>query len=211
MSVRELSHTLNLTPSACHKLIKRGMPTSSAEAAQAWRREHAPPRAKRGQAGQPPPAPRPTPTRATSATPEQAPANTGEPFDPKAEDAATLRSLQAARKLERVAEHEVGKLAKSPHASPDDFRRASSTLIQARGNAERARRDRQTFLREAGEVLFLSEAQEAATAVHNAAAITIGNMSKQLAPRLVNQPQKAIERTLADFADRLLQTLRTSL
>jgi len=28
MSVRELSHTLNLTPSACHKLIKRGMPTS---------------------------------------------------------------------------------------------------------------------------------------------------------------------------------------
>jgi hypothetical protein len=202
---------LNLTRSACHKLIKRGMPTSSTEAAQDWRREHAPPRAKRGHAGQPPPAPRPTPTQATSAAPEQAPATANEPFDPQAENAATLRSLQTARKLERVAEYEVGKLAKSPHASPDDFRRASATLIQARGNAERARRDRMAFLHEAKLVMFLSEAEEATAKIHNAAKIIVANMPKSLAPRLHGQPMKVIEKSLADWSDRLMQTLRTSL
>ena len=59
--------------------------------------------------------------------------------------------------------------------------------------------------------MMLDEAKEIAGRPHVAAKQMLEVMPKSLAPRLHGQPQKAIETTLAEWADRLAETLRESL
>jgi hypothetical protein len=62
-----------------------------------------------------------------------------------------------------------------------------------------------------GELLFLDEAQAIVGAPMQAIKNALQNMSKSLANRLVNQPQKAIETTLAGECDRIVGLAETAL
>jgi hypothetical protein len=63
----------------------------------------------------------------------------------------------------------------------------------------------------AGELLKFEEAREIFGRPHVAARGMIEIMPKSLAPRLFSQPQKAIERTLAEWCDRLTETIREAI
>jgi hypothetical protein len=60
-------------------------------------------------------------------------------------------------------------------------------------------------------LLYFDEAREIASRPHVAARGMIEIMPKNLAPRLYNQPQKAIEKTLAEWCDRLTETIRSKI
>jgi phage terminase Nu1 subunit (DNA packaging protein) len=55
-----------------------------------------------------------------------------------------------------------------------------------------------------GELLYLDEAKELVVAATSAIANSLRGMPKTLSPRLFNQPQTAIEKTLLDFVDNTL-------
>jgi hypothetical protein len=63
----------------------------------------------------------------------------------------------------------------------------------------------------AGELCFRDEVETIVGAPMQAVKNALQNFAKAIAPRLVNQPQKAIEKTLADEADRLTALAETAL
>jgi hypothetical protein len=217
MGITELSNVLGIDKSVVSRLVQKGMPVTSVDAAQAWREQNAKPRAKRGQAGTPPPPPTPSLQRITTETsaagverPSESP--TTSTIDPETEQAgesaASLASLTFARLVERVAKNELAKCSRNPNSSVEDFRKATQTCIAARNNAEQARKARSAFLHEQRTTLYLSEAREIMTGINQTAATMLGGMAKQLAPRLAGQPAPEIERTLGDWAETVMEVLR---
>jgi len=238
VGITELSNKLCIDKSVVSRLAKKGMPTHSVDAAQAWREEHAKPRAKRGQAGTPPPPPvkitipkppppqreaapnceisqKPQPTPEPPPQPEQPepePTPSADPADEQENElAASMASLQFARVVEKVAKNELAKCSRSPHSTVEDFRKATATCIAARANAEKARQDRARFLRDQRITLYLSEAELIFGKAHQLVATMLAGMPKQIAPRLVGQPQREVERTLADWVDEVMGAIRTNL
>jgi hypothetical protein len=76
---------------------------------------------------------------------------------------------------------------------------------------EKARQDRARFLRDQRITLYLSEAELIFGKAHQLVATMLAGMPKQIAPRLVGQPQREVERTLADWVDEVMGAIRTNL
>ena len=89
MGITELSNALGINKSVVSRLVSKGMPTSSTQAAQAWREIYAKPRAKRGMAGIAPPAPKIEKPRKSAQFPE----------DPATPWLSELRQMQSSGKL----------------------------------------------------------------------------------------------------------------
>lgn len=169
----------------------------STQAANAWRELNAKPRARKGQPSPPPAAHPPTAAPGELDT-EEDPSNS--PKD----------SLQRAR-LAEVNGYRQLMACQEAGGSLDELKKANGIYIAARNNRHRAERDFLEWQRQEKIILFLDEAEEITARPHRAARPMLESMPKTLAPRLYGQPQKAIEKTLAEWADTLAAILRESL
>ncbi len=215
MGVTELSNILGIDKSVVSRLVKKGMPTNSVDAAQAWRETNAPPRAKRGQRGETPPAPKlpkvAEPPRVSEPAeplpvPPPPPVHDSAP-EPDDEDNTPRQSLRRARTAEKVGYNELV-ICKRNGGSIEDIRKASSLYIASRNNRIKAEKDFKEWQRQESILLYFDEARDIASRPHIAAKQLLEVMPKTLAPRLYGQPQKSIERTLGDWADTLTDIIR---
>ena len=213
MGITELSNTLGIDKSVVSRLVKKGMPTTSVDAAQAWRETNAPPRAKRGQRGTPPPAPKVAKPPSAPATPPASlndtppPPPTHSSPEPDDEDNTPRQSLRRARTAEKVGYNELV-LCKRNGGSIEDIRKASSLYIASRNNRIKAEKDFKEWQRQESILLYFDEARDIASRPHIAAKQLLEVMPKTLAPRLYGQPQKSIETSLAEWADNLTAIIR---
>jgi len=211
MGITELSNILGINKSVVSRLVKKGMPTNSVSAAQAWREINAPPRARRGFAGTPPPEPRlpePDPMVQSAPLPEPPPkTRDAEGPDPEEAQNDPRQSLRRARRAELVGYNELLKCQKVG-GSVEDFRKANSVYVSARNNRIKAEKDFRDHQRQESILLYFDEARDIASRPHLAAKQMLDGMPKTLAPRLHGQSQKAIETTLIEWADNLTEVIR---
>ena len=214
MGVTELSNILGIDKSVVSRLVKKGMPTTSVDAAQAWRETNAPPRAKRGQRGEPPPAPKlskvaepPRVSKVAEPLPVPPPPPAHDSPEPDDEDNTPRQSLRRARTAEKVGYNELV-LCKRNGGSIEDIRKASSLYIASRNNRIKAEKDFKEWQRQESILLYFDEARDIASRPHIAAKQLLEVMPKTLAPRLYGQPQKSIETSLAEWADNLTAIIR---
>ena len=214
MGITELSNALNIDKSVVSRLVKKGMPTTSVDAAQAWRETNAPPRAKRGHRGTPPPAPKvsappaiPTaPPVSFNETPPPPPAHDSGP-EPDDEDNTPRQSLRRARLAEKVGYNELV-LCKRNGGSIEDIRKANQIYIASRNNRIKAEKDFKDWQLQERKLLYFDEAKDITSRPHVTAKQLLEVMPKTLAPRLHGQPQKTIEASLAEWADNLTTIIR---
>ena len=217
MGITELSNALRIDKSVVSRLVKKGMPTTSVDAAQAWRETNAPPRAKRGQRGTPPPAPKvaeppsspATPPASLNDTPPPPPVYDSTP-EPDDEDNTPRQSLRRARLAEKVGYNELV-ICKRNGGSIEDIRKANSTYISSRNNRVKAEKDFKDWQLQERKLLFFDEARDITSRPHIAAKQLLEVMPKTLAPRLHGQPQKTIEASLAEWADNLTTIIRQAI
>lgn len=212
MGITELGNALGISKGLVSRYVKAGMPTDSVFAAQAWRESNTKPRAKKGQAGSPPPPPKiMEPPKFTGPLPEVEPVavKSTDP-EPDDDDNTPRQSLRRARLAEKVGYNELV-LCKRNGGSIEDIRKANAIYIAARNNRYKAERDFKDWQRQEGILLYFDEAKELAGRPHIAAKQMLEVMPKTLAPRLHGQPQKAIEKTLAEWADSLTDLIRKTL
>ena len=200
MGVIEMARTLGVSKALVSKLIKAGMPLTSAQAAQAWREQHAPPRRWKNKVAAPTADTAPVDKPQATATPSQGIVGGDDPES----------SLDRARAAEREAFAALA-VEREGGASAEDLRKLSTTYFAARRNRQTAEDFAVQWQHRQRITMLLDEAKELAGRPHIAAKQMLEVMPKSLAPRLHGQPQKAIEKTLAEWADRLAETLRESL
>jgi len=218
MGISELSNALRIDKSVVSRLFKKGMPTTSVDAAQAWRETNAPPRAKRGQRGTPPPAPKvaeppsapATPPASLNDTPPPPPPVYDSAPEPDDEDNTPRQSLRRARLAEKVGYNELV-ICKRNGGSIEDIRKANSTYISSRNNRVKAEKDFKDWQLQERKLLFFDEARDITSRPHIAAKQLLEVMPKTLAPRLHGQPQKTIEASLAEWADNLTTIIRQAI
>jgi len=216
VGITELSNALGIDKSVVSRLVKKGMPTTSVDAAQAWRETNAPPRAKRGHRGTPPPAPKvsappaiPTAPPVVSNDTKPPPPSHDSP-EPDDEDNTPRQSLRRARLAEKVGYNELV-ICKRNGGSIEDIRKANSTYISSRNNRVKAEKDFKDWQLQERKLLFFDEARDITSRPHIAAKQLLEVMPKTLAPRLHGQPQKTIEATLAEWADNLTTIIRKAI
>ena len=223
MGPSELCNALGIDKSVVSRLIRKGMPTSSVQAAQAWREIYAKPRAKKGSGGTPPPVPKEVKPRKSVPFPDDSPrsipnpqqseprqAATGNEAEPNEDDNTPRQSLRRARLAEKIGYDELRKINKTG-GSIWDIQKANSIYVSARNNRYKAEKDFKEWQRDEGILLFADEAKDIAGRPHIAAKQMLEVMPKTLAARLHNQPQKAIERTLAEWCDTLTEVIRKAI
>ena len=218
MGITELSNALNIDKSVVSRLVKKGMPTTSVDAAQAWRESNAPPRAKRGQRGTPPPPPKLSkvtePPRVSEPAeplpvPPPPPVHDSAP-EPDDEDNTPRQSLRRARLAEKVGYNELV-ICKRNGGSVEDIRKANQIYIASRNNRIKAEKDFKDWQRQEAITLFYDEARDITSRPHITAKQLLEVMPKTLATRLHGQPQKTIEATLAEWADNLTTIIRKAI
>ena len=219
MGNNELANALGVSKALVSKLVGRGMPTSSASAAQAWREVNAPPRTWKSKTSPSPITSRPK--SAPSATPS-APSPTASPSPsasaapatapPATEGADTpAESLRRARSTERASYRKLELLQRDKTASPEDLRKGSSVYFSSRANRQKAEADHRDHLRAEGITLFLEEAQDIAARPHLAARNLLSSGAKELSVRCYGRSQRQIEATISDWLDRLAATIHSSI
>jgi hypothetical protein len=221
VGITELSNALSIDKSVVSRLVKKGMPTTSVDAAQAWRESNAPPRAKRGQRGTPPPAPKlskvaePTNREFQQnsqiiGNPTPPPAVHDSAPEPDDEDNTPRQSLRRARLAEKVGYNELV-ICKRNGGSVEDIRKANQIYIASRNNRIKAEKDFRDWQRQEAITLFYDEARDITSRPHITAKQLLEVMPKTLATRLHGQPQKTIEATLAEWADNLTTIIRKAI
>jgi hypothetical protein len=221
VGITELSNALSIDKSVVSRLVKKGMPTTSVDAAQAWRESNAPPRAKRGQRGTPPPAPKLSkvaePTNREFQQNSQIIGNPTPPPpvhdsgpEPDDEDNTPRQSLRRARLAEKVGYNELV-ICKRNGGSVEDIRKANQIYIASRNNRIKAEKDFKDWQRQEAITLFYDEARDITSRPHITAKQLLEVMPKTLATRLHGQPQKTIEATLAEWADNLTTIIRKAI
>jgi hypothetical protein len=173
------------------------MPMNSAQAAQAWREQHSKPKKWKSKAASPTESTSPTAKPQSTHTPSQSIVGGDDP----------QVSLERARAAEREAFAAL-KEAQRNDGSPEDLRKLSTTYFSARRNRQGAEDFFDQWQRRQKITLLFDEAVELVGRPHIAAKQMLEVMPKSLAPRLHGQPQKAIENTLAEWADNLTEILR---
>jgi hypothetical protein len=214
VGITELSNSLGIDKSVVSRLVKKGMPTTSVDAAQAWRESNAPPRAKRGQRGTPPPPPKLSkvaePPRVSDPAeplpvPPPPPVHDSAP-EPDDEDNTPRQSLRRARLAEKVGYNELV-ICKRNGGSVEDIRKANQIYIASRNNRIKAEKDFKDWQRQEAITLFYDEARDITSRPHITAKQMLEVMPKSMAPRVHGQPIKTTEQMLAEWCDRLTATI----
>ena len=227
MGVTELSKQLGCTKGLVSMLVKRGMPTRSVDAANAWRAVNAPPRNRKDKKEptipQKPAEPTirenskhspivgdPNPPASLNDTPPPPPPVYDSTPEPDDEDNTPRQSLRRARLAEKVGYNELV-ICKRNGGSIEDIRKANSTYISSRNNRVKAEKDFKDWQLQERKLLFFDEARDITSRPHIAAKQLLEVMPKTLAPRLHGQPQKTIEASLAEWADNLTTIIRQAI
>jgi len=127
-----------------------------------------------------------------------------------------LDKLQADLAVSRRHAARIAKEAKSMSANPAPAKgglldlRAQKLLREVEYLETRIRTARLQEREISGELLYFSEAQELATAAHSAVSEALASLGQRIAPRLMHQPQKAIEATLNAEGERIRQLARVA-
>jgi hypothetical protein len=198
----ELSNALGLSKSTVSFLIKKGMPVNSIDSAQAWRETNAKPRAKRGQAGSPPPAvkfqaaklsapiEKPEPVCEIPATKEDA------DNDPR-------QSLRRARRAEADADRVLQEV-KATNVSIEDYRKANAVYVASRNNRNKAEQDFRAWQRDEGITLFVDEAKELFVRPLSVLKQALDSAPKMLGLRCNPQSPKLAEEALTEWIDSVI-------
>jgi len=218
VGITELSNALSIDKSVVSRLVKKGMPTTSVDAAQAWRESNAPPRAKRGQRGTPPPAPKLSkvaePTNREFQQNSQIIGNPTTPIllnETKPVESANTPDLSLKRAIEAEdSAHQKRKEIELNHGSIEDYRKANGVYIAARNNRVKAQKDHAEWERLMQITLLTEDAIAMFQRTFGAARQVIDVMPKAMAPRVVGQPQKEVERSLLEWCSRLVETMRAN-
>ena len=139
---------------------------------------------------------------------KKSPAKIGRPRNPeldKLQREAGVTRRHAARLLKEMSGN-IATPAKSSDAlppSPTGFARLAKLLKETELLEQRIERAKLEARVRAGELLEVSTAIEIYGKPHQTAGTMLGGMPKQIAPRLVGQPVREIERTLAEWCDTL--------
>ena len=203
MGITELSNALGIDKSVVSRLVKKGMPTTSVDAAQAWRETNAPPRAKRGQRGTPPPAPKVAEPPSSPATP---PASLNDTKPMQSANTPKL-SLDRAIEAEDSAHHKLKEIELCG-GSIEDYRKANAVYIAARNNRVRAQKDYDEWQRLQQITIFTSEGLEFLNRILTPGRQMAEVMPKNMAPRLAMQPQKVVEKALFEWSARLIESMK---
>jgi len=212
VGVTELSKQLGCTKGLVSMLVKRGMPTSSVDAANAWRAVNAPPRNRKDKKEptipQKPAKPTirengknspivgdPNPPASLNDTPPMQSANT-----PKL-------SLDRAIEAEDSAHHKLKEIELCG-GSIEDYRKANQVYIAARNNRVKAQKDFDEWERMQKITIFTSEGLEFLQRILLPVRQMAEVMPKTMAPRLAMQPQKVVEKTLFEWSARLIESAK---
>ena len=216
MGNNELANALGVSKALVSKLVGRGMPTSSASAAQAWRQVNAPPRQWKATTSPSPIMPRqksaePSQSASPSPTACSAPLLATASLATATECDDPQESLSRARVTERQSFKKLEAMQRAKNASPEDLRKSSSVYFCSRANRQKAESDFREYQRAAGITLFLEEAQDIAARPHLAARNLLSSGAKELSVRCYGRSQRQIEATISDWLDRLAATIHSSI
>ena len=194
-------------------LVKRGMPTSSVDAANAWRAVNAPPRNRKDKR-------EPTIPQKTTAAPTirengKNPPIVGDPTQPASlnetppmQSANTPKlSLDRAIEAEDSAHHKLKEIELCG-GSIEDYRKANQVYIAARNNRVKAQKDFNEWERMQKITIFTSEGLEFLQRILLPVRQIAEVMPKTMAPRLAMQPQKVVEKTLFEWSARLIESAK---
>ena len=186
-------------------LVKRGMPTNSVDAANAWRAVNAPPRNRKDKADRP--IPRPAPQPPTLQTP-QPKSKVSNDTTPPIQSANTPKlSLDRAIAAEDAA-HQKLKQIELGGGSIEDYRKANTVYISARNNRVKAQKDFDEWQRMQQITIFTSEGLELLQRILLPVRQMAEVMPKTMSARLAMQPQKVIEKTLFEWSARLIENAK---
>ena len=202
MGTIELSNALGLSKSTVSFLIKKGMPVNSVDSAQAWRETNAKPRAKRGQAGSPPPSVRVAPTKSAARIEKLEPAS--ETPDTKEDaDNDPRQSLRRARRAEADADRVLQEV-KATNVSIEDYRKANAVYVASRNNRNKAEQDFRAWQRDEGITLFVDEAKELFVRPLSVLKQALDSAPKMLGLRCNSQSPKIAEEALTEWIDSVI-------
>ena len=207
MGVTELSKQLGCTKGLVSMLVKRGMPTSSVDAANAWRAVNAPPRNRKDKRD-----PIPPPAAPKVSAPPGIPTAPPVSFkETKPVESANTPDLSLKRAIEAEdSAHQKRKEIELNNGSIEDYRKANGVYIAARNNRVKAQKDHAEWERLMQITVFSDDAIAMFQRTFGAARQVIDVMPKTMAPRIVGQPQKEIERSLLEWCSRLIETMRAN-
>jgi hypothetical protein len=208
MGTIELARALGVSKALISKLALRGMPLTSAQAAQAWRETNAKPRRWKAKELKMAVQNSTAPTDRKSEPPERKSYDSGNTAETSTDDPA--ESLSRARDAERSA-YLALQDAQRNGGSPEDLRKSSTTYFASRNNRQRAEDFFDDWQRRQNMTLLFEEARELAGKPHEAVKQMLAAGAKSLAPRLVGMSQRSIEASIGDWIDNLTDKLRASL
>jgi hypothetical protein len=187
-------------------LVKRGMPTSSVDAANAWRAVNAPPRNRKDKR-EPVSKPAPAPHKSYD-LPAKSEAPVSLNDTPPMQSANTPKlSLDRAIEAEDSAHHKLKEIELSG-GSIEDYRKANAVYIAARNNRVKAQKDYDEWQRLQQITIFTSEGLEFLQRIISPGRQMAEVMPKTMAPRLAMQPQKVVEKALFEWSARLIETMK---
>jgi len=213
VGVTELSKQLGCTKGLVSMLVKRGMPTSSVDAANAWRAVNAPPRNRKDK--KKPIIPQKAPAKPTIRENSKNSPIVGDPTPPASlndtppmQSANTPKlSLDRAIEAEDSAHHKLKEIELCG-GSIEDYRKANAVYIAARNNRVRAQKDFDEWQRLQQITIFTSEGLEFLNRILTPGRQMAEIMPKNMAPRLAMQPQKVVEKALFEWSARLIESMK---
>ena len=212
MGVTELSKQLGCTKGLVSMLVKRGMPTSSVDAANAWRAVNAPPRNRKDKKEPTIPQKSAEPTISEKLKSSAIVGNPNPPASlndtPPMQSANTPKlSLDRAIEAEDSAHHKLKEIELCG-GSIEDYRKANAVYIAARNNRVRAQKDFDEWQRLQQITIFTSEGLEFLNRILTPGRQMAEIMPKNMAPRLAMQPQKVVEKALFEWSARLIESMK---
>jgi len=189
-------------------LVKRGMPTGSVDAANAWRAINAPPRNRKDKANRATPPPKAASAPAQPLQTQPPAAKVSNETKPTIESANTPKlSLDRAIAAEDAA-HQKLKEIEHGGGSIEDYRKANQVYIAARNNRVKAQKDYDEWQRLQQITIFTSEGLEFLQRILSPGRQMAEVMPKTMAPRLAMQPQKVVEKALFEWSARLIESMK---
>jgi hypothetical protein len=207
VGVTELAKQLGCTKGLVSMLVKRGMPTGSVDAANAWRAINAPPRNRKDKANRATPPPKATPAPAQPLQTQPPTAKVSNDTKPIESANTPKLSLDRAIAAEDAAHHKLKEIELGG-GSIEDYRKANQVYIAARNNRVKAQKDYDEWQRLQQITIFTSEGLEFLQRILSPGRQMAEVMPKTMAPRLAMQPQKVVEKALFEWSARLIESMK---
>jgi hypothetical protein len=203
MSVRSIADQLGISKSQAANLLKAGMPETTTEEMNAWRKNHVKPRNRQRKAPDPVTISEPA---FVDELPEEEVVD-AEALIAEEENSDPIEHSRRAKRAEKIAYDRLQHAAKSG-ATHEEYRKANANFALASNVRQRADQFRRDYLREKKITLYYSEARDIFLRPHNSIRRQLDAAPKTLAARLHGLPKKEIEVELKMFFEKLKEGVR---